>query len=262
MRIVTAVPPGRIRDDTIGGDERFGHRRSTPRGPMASMDRMTSTNGMNDINGTTSEGHEARMTNVAREVAPRRVPSCAGVVAWGCLVAVAVVGRLWQPSWNGEPLWNVTPLAAVALAAGTLFPNVAVAASVPLTALALTNLALPGYGDLAMAAVVYAAFAWPVLLGGVLRRAAGRGFVSRWATRAGGSLASSLVFFVTTNLACWGLSDGLYPRTSAGLSACFTAALPFYRWMPVGDLVWTGVVFGAMALASRARVSLTAAETA
>jgi hypothetical protein len=223
---------------------------------MASMDRMTSMNGM------TSEGDEARVTNVARESAPRCVPSFSGVAAWGCLVAVAVVGRLWQPSWNGEPLWNVTPLVAVALAAGTLFPNVAVAASVPLAALALSNLALPGYGDLAMAAVVYAAFAWPVLLGGALRRASGRGFVSRWAARAGGSLAGSLVFFVTTNFACWALSDGLYPRTAAGLSACFTAALPFYRWMPVGDLVWTGVVFGGIALASRARVSLTAAETA
>lgn len=187
--------------------------------------------------------------------------SFAGLAAWSCLVAVAVMGRLWQPSWNGEPLWNVTPLAAVALAAGAVFPNVAAAASVPLAALAFSNLALPSYGDAAMAAVVYAATAWPVLLGGVLRRAERRGAVARWASVAGGSLASSLVFFTTTNFACWALADGLYPRSFAGLAACYTAALPFYRWMPVGDLVWTGLVFGSIALVSRFGSTLTAAET-
>ena len=66
--------------------------------------------------------------------------------AWLALVAVAVIGRLWQPSWNGEPLWNATPLAGVALAAGFVFPNVLVAATVPLAALAISNLALPAYG--------------------------------------------------------------------------------------------------------------------
>ena len=87
------------------------------------------------------------------------------VAAWLLLVAFAVAGRLWQPSWNGEPLWHATPLAAVALAAGVLFKSPLVAATVPLAALAVSNLALPGYGNLGVAAVVYAATAWPVLLG-------------------------------------------------------------------------------------------------
>jgi len=182
-------------------------------------------------------------------------------LVWSALVAVAVVGRLWQPSWNGEPLWNVTPMAAVALASGALFASPLAAASVPVVALVISNLVLPAYGSVAMAVVVYAAMAWPVVLGGVIRRASGRPTAARIATIAGGSLASSLVFFLTTNLACWALDDGLYPRTAAGLAACYTAALPFYRWMPVGDLVWTGLLFGGMALATRVRISLTAVET-
>lgn len=182
-------------------------------------------------------------------------------LVWSALVAVAVVGRLWQPSWNGEPLWNVTPMAAVALASGALFGSPLAAVSVPVAALVISNLVLPAYGSVAMAVVVYAAMAWPVVLGGVIRRASSRPTVARIATIAGGSLASSLVFFLTTNLACWALDDGLYPRTAAGLAACYTAALPFYRWMPVGDLVWTGLLFGGMALATRVHISLTAVET-
>lgn len=188
--------------------------------------------------------------------------SVGSAAAWCVLVGVAIVGRLCQPTWDGEPLSNVTPLAAVGLAAGAVFAHPLVAASVPLTATVISNLVLPGYGSIAMAVVVYAALTWPALMGGVIRGASARGPIARCAALAGGSLASSLVFFLTTNLACWALPDGMYPHTAAGLSDCFVAALPFYRWMPLGDLVWTAVVFGGIALVSRVHVALTAAETA
>jgi len=184
------------------------------------------------------------------------------VVAFAVLAAVAVLGRAWQPTWRGEPLANVTPLAAVALAAGTVFPNPVVAAAVPVAALAVSNLGRPGYGSVAMAVTVYAAIAWPALLGGFLRRASARGRLAGAAALAGGSLSSSLVFFLSTNFACWVLAHDSYPHTASGLAACLAAGLPFYRWMPVGDLVWTGLVFGGMALAARLRVALTSAETA
>ena len=175
-------------------------------------------------------------------------------VVWLALVALAVAGRLWQPTWNGEQLWNATPLAAVALAAGFLFANPLVAASVPLAALALSNLVLPGYGSLGVAAVVYAATAWPVLLGtcGILGQDR-----PRWLAVVGGSLATSLVFFLSTNLAHWAFMAD-YPRTMAGLGECFVAALPFYRWMPVGDAAWTLTTFG---LIVAARMAAEAAAT-
>ncbi|MFM8735188.1 MAG: DUF6580 family putative transport protein [Pirellulales bacterium] len=170
----------------------------------------------------------------------RRLPPVAAVITWMALVSLAVAGRLWQPSWNGEPLWNVTPLAGVALLSGYLFANPLVAASVPLAALAISNLLLPGYGSLGVAAIVYAASAWPALVGstGLL----GRG-TPRWAAVLGSSLASSLVFFFSTNLAHW-LFVGGYPTTAAGLGECLVAALPFYRWMPVGDAFWAVTLFG------------------
>jgi hypothetical protein len=175
-------------------------------------------------------------------------------VVWLALVALAVAGRLWQPTWNGEQLWHATPLAAVALAAGFLFANPLVAASVPLAALAASNLLLPGYGSLGVAAVVYAATAWPVLLGtcGILGQDR-----PRWLAVVGGSLATSLVFFLSTNLAHWAFMAD-YPRTMAGLGECFVAALPFYRWMPVGDAAWTLATFG---LIVAARMAADAAAT-
>jgi hypothetical protein len=180
-------------------------------------------------------------------VAKHRPPFATLCGVWFVLVAVSVAGRLWQPAYN------VTPLAGAAIAAGAMFPNPFVAVTVPLVALSISNLALPAYGtsagSLAMAAVVYAAFAWPVLLGGLVRN-------GRLLSIAGGALASSLMFFLSTNFAHWCLSND-YPHTLAGLLACYTAGLPFYRWMPVGDVAWSlafmgGLTaFGALASAPR-----------
>lgn len=170
-------------------------------------------------------------------VAKLRPPFATLCGVWFVLVAVSVAGRLWQPAFN------VTPLAGAAIAAGAVFPNPLVAATVPLAALSISNLALPGYGtsagSLVMAAVIYAAFAWPVLLGGLVRN-------GRFLTIVGGALASSLVFFLSTNFAHWCLGND-YPHTAAGLLACYTAGLPFYRWMPVGDVAWSLALVGGLA---------------
>ena len=192
-------------------------------------------------------GHESPPAGLPepdrRPGAPAPAVDWPAVTTWLGLVTVAVIGRFLQPHWNGEPLWNVTPMAGAALAAGAVFRRPLVAASVPLAALALTNLALPSYGSMAMAVVVYAATAWPVLLGGLLRRGRVPAVVC-------GALASSLVFFVSTNLAHWVLGSD-YPRDASGLVACFVAALPFYRWMPVGDVVWSLAIFGGLAVSGR-----------
>ena len=202
-----------------------------------------------------NHAHESAGTRpLNRSAASGRGSVSMQAVVWLALVALAVAGRLWQPTWNGEQLWHATPLAAVALAAGFLFANPLVAASVPLVALAVSNLLLPGYGSLGVAAVVYAATAWPVLLGtcGILGQDR-----PRWLAVVGGSLATSLVFFLSTNLAHWAFMAD-YPRTMAGLGECFVAALPFYRWMPVGDAAWTLATFG---LIVAARMAAEAAAT-
>lgn len=204
--------------------------------------------------GKTSSSGPAGHVDPGTSTATSAVSAPGRAAIWGGLVALAVAGRLWQPAWNGEPLWNATPLAAVALAAGFLFRNPVVAASVPVVALAIGNLELPAYGSLPVAAVVYAATAWPVLLGasGLLGRER-----LRWLAVAGGSLASSIVFFVSTNLAHWAFASD-YPRSLEGLGRCFAAALPFFRWMPVGDLAWTLATFGALSAARSAADAMAA----
>ena len=163
--------------------------------------------------------------------------SRAKIALWFALVAIGVCGRLWQPTYN------VTPFAAIGLAAGSLFGISLTAVAVPIVALVISNVALPGYDSSAMALVVYVSFACPVLFGSLVKR-------QGWVAVIGGSLASSLIFFVTTNFATWALTQ-LYPHTLAGLTTCYIAALPFYRWMPVGDVVWSIGLFTVLVAVSR-----------
>ncbi len=163
--------------------------------------------------------------------------SRAKIAIWFALVAVGVCGRLWQPAYN------VTPFAAIGLAAGSLFGISLAAASVPIVALVISNMVLPGYGSTIMTFVVYVSLACPVLFGSLVQR-------QGWVAVLGGSLASSLIFFITTNFATWALSE-LYPHTLSGLTTCYIAALPFYRWMPVGDVMWSISLFSTLVAIGR-----------
>ncbi|MFC1613113.1 DUF6580 family putative transport protein [Patescibacteria group bacterium] len=58
------------------------------------------------------------------------------------------------------------------------------------------------------------------------------------------SLASSISFFIITNFAVWAFFDW-YPHTWHGISACFIAALPFFRNTLTGDLIYSYILFGA-----------------
>jgi len=60
----------------------------------------------------------------------------------------------------------------------------------------------------------------------------------------------SVQFFVVTNFSVW-LLDGYYPHTWAGFVACYVAAIPFFRWTILGDLMYTGIFFGIYAFVSR-----------
>jgi len=53
------------------------------------------------------------------------------------------------------------------------------------------------------------------------------------------SLLGPTSFFVISNFAVW-VADGMYARSLAGLTACYAAAIPFYR----NDLASTGIVLG------------------
>ena len=77
--------------------------------------------------------------------------------------------------------------------------------------------------------VIYATFAAVTLLGRFSREGA------RPARLAGLSIAASVLFFLTSNFAEW-VSNPMYPKTPAGLTLCYAAAVPFFWNTLAADL--------------------------
>ena len=134
---------------------------------------------------------------------------------------------------------NFTPIGAMALFSGAYLGRRAVAFAAPLGALLLSDLILGFYHG---QATVYFSVALIVMIGIVaLSRVS--------ALRVGAAaLASSVLFFVITNLGMW-LFSGFYPRTLAGLEACYVAAVPFFQNTVAGDLFYATLLFGGFRVA-------------
>jgi len=146
------------------------------------------------------------------------------------LVALDIVARL------APHAPNVTPVAASALFAGMVLRSRALALAVPLAAMLVSDLVVGAY-DWRIMGVVYAALALPALL-------------ARWGRALRPVvvlvplvLASSLLFFATTNFAVWAFS-GMYAHDLDGLVLCYVAALPFLYNTVAGDVLWTTLLFG------------------
>jgi hypothetical protein len=163
------------------------------------------------------------------------------LLVFAMLVAIGVVGR-----WN-QPEWCVTPTAATTIFAGLYFSRLAIAVLVPLTILAIGDVfLLPAHDSVPVIIATYAAMTFPVLLGRWLSHSATRrAAIWRWA--ACGFLPAT-VFFLTTNFAVWAFQSD-YAKTLAGLAECYWAAVPFYRWMLAGDVVYLAVLFACWWLA-------------
>jgi hypothetical protein len=79
---------------------------------------------------------------------------------------------------------------------------------------------------------------------------------------AAGVVASATSFFLVSNFVVWmgGTVITMYPRTLAGLGACYTAAIPFYRNDLVSTAIVAGALFGLPALAAKIVESVHAAQ--
>ena len=66
----------------------------------------------------------------------------------------------------------------------------------------------------------------------------------------GASLAASGIFFLITNFICWP-GNALYAQDVNGLMRCFAAGLPFLKGTLLGDLFYSGVLFGGFAILQR-----------
>jgi hypothetical protein len=136
---------------------------------------------------------------------------------------------------------NLTAVTAAALFAGATLGDRRLSLLVPLAAMAVSDAVIGFSADWPF---VYASFAAIVGIGMLIERR------RRFAPVAGAALASSLLFFVVTNFGVWAIGP-LYPRTLAGLVECYVAAIPFFGNTLGGDLFYTALLFGGLALLER-----------
>jgi hypothetical protein len=145
---------------------------------------------------------------------------------------------------------NFSPIDAMALFSGAFVGRRALAFAAPLGALLLSDLLIGFYPGMLFQ---YAAVAMIVLLGML---ALVRVSVPRLALAA---LASSILFFIVSNLGVWAVS-GMYGHTLAGLAACYVAAIPFFQDTVAGDLFYAALLFSGFALAEHLVPRLRAGE--
>jgi hypothetical protein len=162
------------------------------------------------------------------------------LAVFSLLVAIGVAGR-----W-GQPEWCFTPTAAAAIFAGRYFRSWQIAALVPITILAISDVLLPAYGSFGVMVATYVAMVIPVFLGKLLSSGRTTGSIAwRWAAC---SFVPAVLFFLISNFAVWAF-EGSYSRDVAGLVQCYVAAIPFLRWMLAGDIFYMVVLFGCGMLA-------------
>ena len=130
---------------------------------------------------------------------------------------------------------NVAPIAAMALAGGVYFER-RFALLIPLIALFVSDCII---GFHATIPYVYGCFIATGLIGMWLQSHKKAVFI------AGGTLISSIIFFIVTNFGVWLTGGGwFYPKTPGGLLECYTLAIPFFRNSLIGDIGYTAVLFG------------------
>ena len=61
------------------------------------------------------------------------------------------------------------------------------------------------------------------------------------------ALSSTVIFFLVSNIGCW-VGNPAYPQNIAGLMTCYNAGVPFIQGTLLGDLFYSGVLFGAFYL--------------
>jgi hypothetical protein len=147
--------------------------------------------------------------------------------------------------------YNFAPITAMALFGGATFAARWQAVVVPFAAMFLSDCALEvayryglssSWGFHSGWWVVYGAFALILGIGFLLRER------RRAGTIALATVASSVLFFAITNFATWA-AGSLYSRTAEGLVQCFVMAIPFFPNTLLGDVFYSTVLFGSLALA-------------
>ncbi len=172
------------------------------------------------------------------------------VLLCAALVLIATISRIV----NAEMHWyNFGPLVAISLFSGAILKNKSYAYILPLAAYLLSDIYIEivhhngfyGWGQF----FVYGGMAMVVFLGTLMRKVNALKVL-------GFSIGGSLLFWLISNFGVF--IDGYYGPGLQGIAATYLAAIPFYKQDGVatelffnaiiGDVIFSGVLFGAYAL--------------
>lgn len=129
---------------------------------------------------------------------------------------------------------NFAPITAMALFSGAYFNKKSFAFAIPLAAMFLTD-AIIGFHSSMW--IVYLSFALIVLIGMfMLKKISIKNVVLA-------SVTASISFFIITNFGVWAFGT-MYPKNIVGLIECYIAAIPFFQNTLLGDLFYSGIMFG------------------
>ena len=137
--------------------------------------------------------------------------------------------------------WNFTPVGAMALFSGAFLRDRRLAFAFPPLALFVGDVFI---GFHKLMPVVYASFLLSVLIGRWVRNHRSLARISA------ATLLGAIQFFLVTNFGVWWLLNS-FPKTAAGLAACYLSGLPFFWNTFAGDAFYAALFFGGFALAER-----------
>ena len=156
------------------------------------------------------------------------------IIAFG-LISVAIIGRLVPH------LWNMTPIAGVAILAGARL-GWKWGIVIPVLGMFASDIFI-GFYSFPIMLSVYFSFALAGVAGYLVRKSGKVGTVL------GGSALSAVLFFIVTNGAVWAFG-AMYPHNFNGLLLSYIAGLPFFQNQILGDLFFTSALFAVWEMGS------------
>jgi len=161
------------------------------------------------------------------------------LAVFALLLAIGVLGRWAQPTWN------FTPVMAVTVLGGYYFRQNIAALLLPVGILAVSDVLLPTHDSWAVLISVHLMMIVPLMLGRMTRNTEGVKNAVCWAMC---GVVPATAFFLVTNFAVWAFKS-TYEQSLAGLMTCYGAGIPFYKAMLAGDLFYLTLLVSCLAIA-------------
>ena len=157
------------------------------------------------------------------------------------IIALAAMSRFF-------PMNNFSPIAALGLFGGAYLSKKWLAFLLPMASILISDIILNNtvYAHMNEGfTLFYEGWAWQyatytliILLGILVLNKQVSAFKVT-----GSAIFASALFFLLSNFGTWA-SGVIYPMNLGGLAACYAAGVPFLKGTVMGDLFYSGVLFG------------------